>query len=90
MLFSYASILVGAVLVVVAALLGGFAAGWTFLRPLPFYTAGGGGPGRTDSFFVGLLLVGAGFFVYCIDLLLEQTSRHVRRAAARARHLVPA
>ena len=71
MLFSYASILVGAVLVVVAVLLGGFAAGWTFLWPLPFDTAGAWRPWATDTFLVGLLLVGVGFFVFCIDLLLQ-------------------
>ena len=53
MLFSYASILVGAVLVVVAVLLGGFAAGWTFLWPLPFDTAGAWRPWATDTFLVG-------------------------------------
>jgi cytochrome c oxidase subunit I len=71
MLVSYLSILVGAVLVVVAVVLGGFAAGWTFLWPLPFDAAGAWRPWATDTFLVGMLLVGVGFFVYCIDLLLQ-------------------
>ena len=37
---SYALIVAGAVAVLVATLVGGFGAGWTFLPPLPFYPAG--------------------------------------------------
>ena len=37
---SYALILAGAIAVLVATLIGGFGAGWTFLPPLPFYPAG--------------------------------------------------
>ena len=40
MLASYVLIVVGAVAVLVATLVGGFATGWTFLPPLPFYPAG--------------------------------------------------
>ena len=36
----YGLILAGAVAVLVATLVGGFGAGWTFLPPLPFYPAG--------------------------------------------------
>ena len=73
MLASYLLIVVGAVCVVVATLVGGFGAGWTFLPPLPFHPAGQWPVWSESLFFVGNLLVGTGFFVYCLDVL-EQTT----------------
>jgi cytochrome c oxidase subunit 1 len=73
MLASYALTVVGAVAVLVATLIGGFGAGWTFLPPLSFYPAGQWPVWSESVFFVGMLLVGGGFFVYCIDVL-RQTS----------------
>ena len=40
MLATYALIVAGVLAVLVATLVGGFGAGWTFLPPLPFYPAG--------------------------------------------------
>jgi cytochrome c oxidase subunit 1 len=74
MFASYALIIAGALCVLVATLIGGFGAGWTFLPPLPFYPAGQWSLWSESLFFVGLLLVGVGFFVYCLDVL-EQTTR---------------
>ena len=76
MLASYVAIVGGAVLVVVAVLLGGFATGWTFLWPLPFDSFGAWRPWATDVFLVGMLLVGAGFFVFCTDLLLQTSAAY--------------
>jgi cytochrome c oxidase subunit 1 len=76
MLASYALIMAGAVSVLVATLIGGFGAGWTFLPPLPFYPAGQWSTWSESLFFVGNLLVGTGFFVYCLDILEETTSRY--------------
>lgn len=76
LLWSYGSIVGGAVLVLIAAIIGGFATGWTFLSPLPFHPLGQWAPWATAVFFVGMLLVGAGFFLYCIDLLTATTSRY--------------
>ena len=76
MLVSYALIVAGAVCVLVATLVGGFGAGWTFLPPLPFYPAGQWPVWAESLFFVGLLLVGSGFFVYCIDVLEQTTSTY--------------
>jgi cytochrome c oxidase subunit I len=76
MLVSYLAIVAGAVLVVVAVILGGFATGWTFLWPLPFDSFGAWKPWATDTFLVGMLLVGAGFFVFCIDLLLQTSATY--------------
>lgn len=76
MLASYVAIMVGAVLVVISVLIGGFATGWTFLWPLPFDSAGAWRPWATDTFLVGLLLVGVGFFVFCLDVLIQTTDTY--------------
>ncbi|HET8743087.1 MAG TPA: cbb3-type cytochrome c oxidase subunit I [Gaiella sp.] len=76
MLAAYLAIVGGAVLVVIAVLFGGFASGWTFLWPLPFDSFGAWQPWATDTFLVGMLLVGAGFFVFCLDLLLQTTAAY--------------
>ncbi len=73
MLLSYAAIVVGAVAIVVAVVLGGFATGWTFLSPLPFRSSGDWSTWASATFFGGLALVGTGFFVFCIDVLASVT-----------------
>ena len=76
MLASYGLVVTGAVGVLVATLIGGFGAGWTFLPPLPFYPVGQWPVWSESLFFVGLLLVGTGFFVYCLDVLEQTTSTY--------------
>jgi cytochrome c oxidase subunit I len=76
MLASYVLIVVGALGVLIATLVGGFGAGWTFLPPLPFYPAGQWSTWSESVFFAGLLLVDAGFFVYCLDVLEQTTTRY--------------
>ena len=76
MLASYALIVGGVLAVLVATLVGGFGAGWTFLPPLPFYPAGQWSVWSESVFFVGKLLVGTGFFVYCIDVLEQTTTTY--------------
>jgi len=76
MLASYGLVVSGAVGVLVATLIGGFGAGWTFLPPLPFYPVGQWPVWSESLFFVGLLLVGTGFFVYCLDVLEQTTSTY--------------
>jgi cytochrome c oxidase subunit 1 len=76
MLFSYASIVLGAVAVVIAVIIGGFATGWTFLSPLPFQAAGQWSTWAAVAFLGGLALVGIGFFVFCIDVLGAVTRVH--------------
>jgi cytochrome c oxidase subunit 1 len=68
-LWSYGAILVGAIAVVVAVLIGGFATGWTFLSPLPFSAAGEWSTWAAATFLVGLTLVGVGFFLFCLDVV---------------------
>jgi cytochrome c oxidase subunit 1 len=76
MLASYLLVVAGAACVLPATLVGGFGAGWTFLPPLPFYPAGQWSTWSESLFFVGNLLVGVGFFVYCLDVLEQTTSRY--------------
>ena len=76
MLVSYALIVAGALAVLVATLVGGFGAGWTFLPPLPFYSAGQWSTWSASLFFVGNLLVGAGFCIYCVDVLEQTTTTY--------------
>jgi cytochrome c oxidase subunit 1 len=73
MLTSYLLTVIGALCVLVATLVGGFGAAWTFLPPLPFFPAGQWPVWSESVFFVGVLLVGTGFFVYCIDVLRQTT-----------------
>ena len=73
MLVSFVLILVGAVGVIVATLIGGFGTGWTFLSPLPYFPAGQWHTWATVTFLAGLLAVGAGFFLFCLDVLLKVT-----------------
>ena len=76
MLWSFGLIVGGAVGVVVAVVIGGFATGWTFLYPLPFLAAGQWSEWATVAFLVGMVLVGVGFFVYCLDVFTATTSTY--------------
>ncbi len=76
MLVTYALTVAGGVAVMVATLDGGFGAGWAFLPPLPFYPAGQWSGWSESLFFVGNLLVGAGFAVFCIDVLEQTTTTY--------------
>jgi cytochrome c oxidase subunit I len=76
MLTSYALIVVGAVCVLVATLVGGFGAAWTFLPPLSFFSVGQWSTWSESLFFVGMLLVGSGFFVFCMDVLQQTTAAY--------------
>src|SRR5215217_1305678 len=59
--------LAGVVLVLGGIFLGGFAAAWTFLFPLPAHPLGAWGPGATASYLLGVLLVGVGFLLLYLD-----------------------
>jgi cytochrome c oxidase subunit I len=76
MLVSYGLTVGGAGCVVVATLAGGFGAGWTFLPPLPFYPVEQWPVWSESLFFVGNLVVGSGFFVYCFDVLEQTTTTY--------------
>jgi cytochrome c oxidase subunit 1 len=76
MLAAYALIVLGALLALVATLAGGFAAGWTFLPPLPFYPAQQWQTWATAAWLAAMLLVGTGFFVFCADVLATTTGAY--------------
>ena len=59
--------LLGVVLVLGGIFIGGFAAAWTFLFPLPAQSQNTWGPGATASYLVGVLLVGVGFLLLFLD-----------------------
>lgn len=75
-LAAYGCVVGGAVLVVAAAFLGGFATGWTFLWPLPFKAAGEWSTFATALYLVGLAAVGAGFEIFCLEMLSAATRRY--------------
>ena len=54
-----------------ATLVGGFAAAWTFLPPLPFFAAGQWSTWSESVFFAGMMAIGCGFFVFCLDVLAQ-------------------
>jgi cytochrome c oxidase subunit I len=76
MLVTYWLTTAGAAAVLVATLVGGFGASWTFLPPLPFYPAGQWPVWSESVFFAGNLLVGTGFCVFCVDVLEQTTTRY--------------
>lgn len=59
--------LIGVVMILGADLIGGFAAGWTFLYPLPARSAGVWETAAAFWHLLGLLLVGVGFLILCLD-----------------------
>jgi cytochrome c oxidase subunit 1 len=76
MLATYALTIAGVIAVLIATLIGGFGAGWAFLPPLPFFPAGQWSVWSESLFFVGNLLVGAGFCIFCIDVLEQTTNTY--------------
>lgn len=64
---NFALFLLGVVLILGAIFLGGFAAGWTFLYPLPAHSMGAWSVWAAASFLVGLLLIGTGFLLFYLD-----------------------
>lgn len=58
----------GAGIVPVVTLLGGFAGGWTVLHPLPYHGETWG-VWAGAAMYLAYLLIGAGFLVYCLDFL---------------------
>jgi cytochrome c oxidase subunit 1 len=58
--------LAGVVLVLGAIFVGGFAAAWTFLFPLPAHSLGIWSSSAAATYLVGVLLVGVGFLLFLI------------------------
>jgi len=60
--------LLGVVLVLGGIFIGGFAAAWTFLFPLPAQSQGIWGPGAAAAYLIGVLVVGVGFLLLFLDI----------------------
>lgn len=74
--------LLGMGLVVLATLVGGFAAGWTVLYPLPYHSLGGWSLWAAITAYVGYLLIAVGFALYCVEILHAVTARYAGLRAA--------
>ena len=68
--------LLGVVLVLGAIFLGGFAAAWTFLFPLPAKPLGVWGVEATACYLIGVLLVGVGFLLLYLDTARALLSKY--------------
>ncbi len=60
--------LTGLVMILGADFLGGFGGGWTFLYPLPAQSAGVWGTAPAAWHLLGLLLIGVGFLLVCLEI----------------------
>ena len=72
---------IGVVLLLVATLIGKFGAGWYFLYPLPFKSAGVWEMWYTACFFGCIAILGVVWTLWCIDLLWGIASRYTLSAA---------
>ncbi len=60
--------LIGAVLILGSGFIGGFAAGWTFLFPLPAHSGSLWSANAAATYMVGLLIIGVGFLLLHLDV----------------------
>ncbi|MGH7046598.1 MAG: cbb3-type cytochrome c oxidase subunit I [Stellaceae bacterium] len=60
--------LIGVLLILGAGFIGGFAAAWTFLFPLPAHSGGLWSNNAAACYLVGLLLIGVGFLLLHLDI----------------------
>jgi len=74
--------LAGVVVVLWSIFLGGFAAGWTFLYPLPSRGMGLWGNGAAAGYLVGVLLVGLGMLVFYLEAARAIRARYGSFATA--------
>lgn len=59
--------LLGVIFVLGSIFAGGFAAGWTFLYPLPSHSMGMWSNHAAAAYLIGVLLVGVGFLLFYLD-----------------------
>ncbi len=86
-LVAYALVVLGVVAVLLSVFPGGFAAGWTFLYPLPF--VGATWPSwATGTFLIGIMLVSLGWTAWCFQMLGFTLTRYGGWAGASGWNLV--
>ncbi len=59
----------GAGFVILATMVGGFAAGWTALHPLPYESKGAWSLAAALAMYIGYLFVAVAFLLYCLQVL---------------------
>jgi len=74
--------LAGVLMVLGGIFLGGFAAAWTFLFPLPAKSMGVWGPGAAAAYLLGVLVVGVGFLLFYLDTARAIIGRYGNLGAA--------
>ncbi len=67
---NYVLFMLGALAILAAVFIGGYAGGWTFLYPLPVHSMGVWSVNSAALFMVGYLLIGVGFLVFYLDAML--------------------
>ena len=67
---NYVLFMLGALLILAAVFIGGYAGGWTFLYPLPVHSLGVWSVNAAALFMVGYLLIGVGFLLFYLDAML--------------------
>lgn len=68
--------LIGVVMMLAAVFLGQFGGGWTFLYPLPAMSGGMWGAASAFWFLLGLLIVGVGFLLACLEIGRALTAQY--------------
>jgi len=68
--------LIGVVMILGAIGIGRFAAGWTFLYPLPAKSLGVWSPHAAAAFVGGLVFIGVGFLLFYLDCALALIKRY--------------
>ncbi|MGH8361789.1 MAG: cbb3-type cytochrome c oxidase subunit I [Gammaproteobacteria bacterium] len=66
-LTNYVLFLLGALAIIIAIFVGGYAGMWTFLYPLPVHSMGIWSVNAAALFFIGYLLIGVGFLLFYLD-----------------------
>jgi cytochrome c oxidase subunit I len=62
--------MLGALAILAAVFIGGYAGAWTFLYPLPVHSMGVWSVNAAALFMVGYLLIGVGFLLFYLDAML--------------------
>ncbi len=66
---NYVLFMLGAVALLAAVFIGGYAGAWTFLYPLPVQSMGLWSPHAAALFMLGYLLIGVGFLLFYLDAM---------------------
>lgn len=67
---NYVLFMLGALAILAAVFVGGYAGAWTFLYPLPVHSMGVWSVNAAALFMIGYLLIGVGFLLFYLDAML--------------------